>query len=50
MSSRTVARTTPRNTPIKPGNKRDRSPTGPLSNMNTNSNTNTNEPPTKRFV
>ena len=47
MSSRTVARTTPRNTPIKPGTKRDRSPTGPLSNMNTNSNTNTNEPPAK---
>lgn len=47
MSSRTVARTISRNTPIKPGTKRDRSPTGPLSNMNTNSNTNTNEPPTK---
>jgi hypothetical protein len=47
MSSRTVVRTTPRSTPIKPGTKRDRSPTGPLSNMNTNSNTNTNEPPAK---
>ena len=47
MSSRTVVRTIPRNTPIKPGTKRDRSPTGPLSNMNTNSNTNTNEPPAK---
>lgn len=47
MSSRTVTRTTPRSTPIKPGTKRDRSPTGPLSNMNTNSNTNTNEPPAK---
>lgn len=47
MSSRTVVRTTPRNTPVKPGTKRERSPTGPLSNMNTNSNTNTNEPPAK---
>src|SRR5210317_1556874 len=41
MSSRTVVRTTPRNTPVKPGTKRERSPTGPLSNMNTN------EPPAK---
>lgn len=47
MSSRTVARTTPRSTPNRPGIKRERSPTGPLSNMNTNSNTNTNEPPIK---
>ena len=38
MSGRTV----PQATPVVLGTKRTRSPTGPLSNMNTNSNTNSN--------
>ena len=45
MSSRTVSQTAPRSTPFKPRTKRERSPTGPLSNMNTDTNTNTNNAP-----
>ena len=45
MSSRTVSRTAPRSTPFKPRTKRERSPTGPLSNINTDTNTNTNNAP-----